>query len=60
MKTSQMLKTMMYWQYHQLDQFALKEYFLAKDAVDKKVEGLELGADDYLTKPFFMPELLHH
>ena len=29
----------------------------AKDAVDKKVEGLELGADDYLTKPFFMPEL---
>ena len=29
----------------------------AKDAVAKKVEGLELGADDYLTKPFFMPEL---
>ena len=29
----------------------------AKDAIDKKVEGLELGADDYLTKPFFMPEL---
>ena len=29
----------------------------AKDAVDKKVEGLELGADDYLTNPFFMPEL---
>ena len=29
----------------------------AKDALDKKVEGLELGADDYLTKPFFMPEL---
>ena len=29
----------------------------AKNALDKKVEGLELGADDYLTKPFFMPEL---
>ncbi len=29
----------------------------AKDALDKKVQGLELGADDYLTKPFFMPEL---
>lgn len=29
----------------------------AKDAIDKKVEGLEIGADDYLTKPFFMPEL---
>ena len=29
----------------------------AKDALGKKVEGLELGADDYLTKPFFFPEL---
>ena len=29
----------------------------AKDALSKKVEGLELGADDYLTKPFFLPEL---
>ena len=29
----------------------------AKDALEKKVEGLELGADDYLTKPFFFPEL---
>jgi len=29
----------------------------AKDAIDKKVRGLELGADDYLTKPFFLPEL---
>ena len=30
----------------------------AKDAVDKKVEGLELGADDYLTKPFDSEVLL--
>ena len=29
----------------------------AKDILSKKVEGLELGADDYLTKPFFLPEL---
>jgi len=29
----------------------------AKDGLDNKVEGLDLGADDYLTKPFFMPEL---
>jgi len=29
----------------------------AKDALNNKVEGLDLGADDYLTKPFFMPEL---
>jgi DNA-binding response OmpR family regulator len=29
----------------------------AKDALFNKVNGLDLGADDYLTKPFFMPEL---
>jgi DNA-binding response OmpR family regulator len=29
----------------------------AKDALAKKVKGLELGADDYLTKPFFLSEL---
>jgi DNA-binding response OmpR family regulator len=29
----------------------------AKDALSNKVNGLDLGADDYLTKPFFMPEL---
>ncbi len=30
----------------------------ARSAVDDKVEGMDLGADDYLTKPFAMPELL--
>lgn len=29
----------------------------AKNALDDKVEGLNLGADDYLTKPFHLPEL---
>lgn len=29
----------------------------AKDTLNQKVDALELGADDYLTKPFFFPEL---
>jgi len=29
----------------------------AKNALDDKVTGLDLGADDYLTKPFHLPEL---
>ena len=29
----------------------------AKNALDDRVQGLELGADDYLTKPFHLPEL---
>lgn len=29
----------------------------AKDAIDDKVAGLELGADDYLAKPFHLAEL---
>lgn len=30
----------------------------AKNSLEDKVQGLNLGADDYLSKPFFMPELL--
>jgi len=30
----------------------------AKNSVDDKVRGLNLGADDYLAKPFFLPELV--
>jgi DNA-binding response OmpR family regulator len=30
----------------------------ARNSVDNKVEGLALGADDYLTKPFDMAELV--
>lgn len=29
----------------------------AKDSVDDRVSGLEIGADDYLPKPFALPEL---
>ena len=29
----------------------------AKDSIDDKVEGLDLGADDYLAKPFHLAEL---
>lgn len=30
----------------------------ARDKMEHKIEGLELGADDYVTKPFELPELL--
>lgn len=29
----------------------------AKDSLDDKILGLEIGADDYLSKPFHLPEL---
>src|SRR4051794_2128911 len=29
----------------------------SKNALDDKVQGLKWGADDYLTKPFYLPEL---
>lgn len=30
----------------------------ARDAIDDRVRGLETGADDYMAKPFAMPELV--
>lgn len=30
----------------------------AKNALDDKIEGLKLGADDYLTQPFHLSELM--
>lgn len=30
----------------------------AKDSLDDKIAGLELGADDYLAKPFYLAELV--
>ena len=33
-------------------------YLSARDAVEDRVKGLELGADDYLVKPFAFTELL--
>ncbi len=33
-------------------------FLTAKDAVDDRVKGLELGGDDYLVKPFAFAELL--
>ncbi len=33
-------------------------FLTARDSVDDRVKGLEMGADDYLTKPFAFSELL--
>ena len=33
-------------------------FLTARDDIDDRVKGLELGADDYLTKPFAFAELL--
>lgn len=33
-------------------------FLSARDSVDERVNGLELGADDYLVKPFAFAELL--
>lgn len=31
----------------------------AKESLDDKMHGFEIGADDYLTKPFYLDELKH-
>ena len=33
-------------------------FLTAKDTVEDKVKGLDVGADDYIVKPFAFPELL--
>ena len=33
-------------------------FLTARDALEDRLEGLDLGGDDYLTKPFHLPELL--
>ncbi len=33
-------------------------FLTARDALGDRLEGLDLGGDDYLTKPFHLPELL--
>lgn len=40
------------------DEKALSKALTAKSEVDDKVEGLDAGANDYLTKPFHSKELL--
>src|ERR1700730_15367419 len=42
-----------------LDQSAVPVLMLtARDAIDDRIQGLDTGADDYLTKPFDFGELL--
>lgn len=38
--------------------FLIIAVFFVKDPVEDKVEGLDLGADDYLPKPFHLAELV--
>ncbi|WP_456832587.1 response regulator transcription factor [Deinococcus sp. UYEF24] len=33
-------------------------FLTARDALEDRLEGLDLGGDDYLSKPFHLPELL--
>ncbi|MGA7244627.1 MAG: heavy metal response regulator transcription factor [Terracidiphilus sp.] len=43
---------------HETEQTALVLMLTARDAVHERVRGFELGADDYLVKPFAFSELL--
>ena len=40
-----------------VDNDAIYIIITARNTLDDKVNGLDLGADDYLAKPFFLPEL---
>lgn len=50
------LSLLKHWRQHSLDTPVL--ILTARDAWEEKVDGLQAGADDYLTKPFHYPELL--
>ena len=41
-----------------MDGFSVIEKISAKNAVEDKIRGLQLGSDDYLAKPFSFSELL--
>jgi two-component system OmpR family response regulator len=41
-----------------LDRWAPIIFLTARDGLDDRITGLDLGADDYLTKPFSIDELL--
>ena len=43
---------------HEVDRWAPVLLLTARDAVGDRIAGLDLGADDYLTKPFAFGELL--
>jgi two-component system copper resistance phosphate regulon response regulator CusR len=45
-------------QLHETNRRALVLMLTARDAVHERVRGFELGADDYLVKPFAFSELL--
>lgn len=42
---------------HQMDKYENVIIISAKDSIEDKVAGLELGADDYLAKPFHLSEM---
>jgi DNA-binding response OmpR family regulator len=49
------LKLLQSWKARKMEASVL--IISAKNSLDDKINGLDLGADDYLTKPFHLPEL---
>jgi len=50
-----LLKMIKKLDHHEMDTAVI--ILTARGAIEDRVEGLELGSDDYLSKPFAMPEL---